>query len=242
MQRWRSIESYCCGHRRWRKKPIRPVLSIMLEVMAVHVTCLNRSVQSWAQGIMGMHSTHGHTLHVSFRFGRFCDITSSFSVAWNLMPVPVILIQSISADISNYRDEKRKRDTLGWWKWVERGEKSEYDRKCPRSEETGRRIQTAAAKRNWRYSTIGAPSSKSFNMLNLNWKLTWSRCPKGPQKASAAWVADASVWLAGEWGDTCVCVWHFVLVFCFSNFADATLVFSVSTDCAEKETEHIGAL
>lgn len=44
------------SHWRWTKNSIRPPLSIMLEVMLVHFACLNRSVQSCALGIGGIHT------------------------------------------------------------------------------------------------------------------------------------------------------------------------------------------
>lgn len=47
---------------------------------------------------------------------------------WNLMPVPVIRIQSRSELFSNYRDEKMPRGSLGWWKWVDRRENRLADR------------------------------------------------------------------------------------------------------------------
>lgn len=91
--------------------------------------------------------------------------------AWNLMPGPVIPIQSRSEQFSNYRDEKIQRATLGWWKWVDRGEKSERD---------WNRVNNLADR--WRQLQWNKPGRRaktsaskfSFHIWNMNWKLTLS--------------------------------------------------------------------
>lgn len=135
------------------------------------------------------------------------------------MPVPVIPIQSRSEQFSNYRDEKIQSATLGWWKWVDRGERNLSEI------ETAHGVNRLADKlRQLRWNKPGGraksePPQLQFSYLEFEFKkLMWSWCaeeapwPGGTRKAFAARRHRLQSDWGARWFFFCACKrlkrWH----------------------------------
>lgn len=161
-----------------------------------------------------------------------------FLRAWNLMPLPVIPIQSRSVQFSNYRDEKIQRATLRRWKWEER------NLSMAESAYGGDTLAGRFRQLHWN-ETGGRAQSELLPSLLICW--IWFESWHGLGLPGALRKHPSPRWLTlqpdrGMRWRVCLLHLRLCLQFVFQTSPTQAHLFRVWKDSTEKETEHRGTV